>query len=381
MNHSTALACTLSVVLAGLSPAVAGAAPARDNAASPTRPGSSVSEARIERPAIAVPPSGRPVLAYREPVSGEVHVATCRNTRCTGPFNTRALAGLPPAGEGLAMAIGDNGHPVLSYRIEANAALGMTICESADCSIAIHMTLDDATQVGQHTSIAVAPDGRPTVSYHDEADARIRVASCSDARCSSATLTTLDWYLAGPHSSVAIGTDGFAGVAFQDEQGALLLARCSTADCSSTISINMVDGSSAGAGFEPTVHFGADGRPALSYLASAPRKVTFAHCADAACAQAAVTEIDAMGPDDIALDSPAFVFGSNGQPVVAYRRGDARLMLAECGDPGCTDGNRRAIKGAHAGTPGIAIAIGSDGRPLVAYVDDSSGAAELRVAR
>lgn len=380
MNRIAAIAVALSVALGSL-PSPSSAAAASEHASDPTRQGGGVPGARIERLAIAVPPSGRPVLAYREPVSGEVHVATCRNPRCTGPLTIRALAGLPPAGAGLAMAIGADGHPLLSYRIEADGSLGLTRCESADCSIASHLVLDAGSRIGEHTAIAVAADGRPTVSYHDPASARMRIASCRDPRCSDASLVAIDWHLGGPHSAVAVGADGMPGVAFQDEQGALLYARCSPADCSGPIAIQMVDGSAAGAGHEPTLRIAADGRPAMSYLASAPRKVTFARCADAACTQASVTEIDAMGPDDIGLDSPAFAFAPSGLPLIAYRRTDGGVLLADCRDPGCAEGARRTVKGAHAGAPGIALAIGSDGRALIAYVDDSSGVAELRVAR
>jgi hypothetical protein len=328
---------------------------------------------RIERLAIVVPADGRPVLAWHEALAGRIEVAKCRNVACNGPLAAIALATPPRAGAGLAMALGANGHPVLSYRVDDDQSMRVTSCQTADCRLASHATLDDDGVHGDHSAIVVPADGRPRISYHDASRATIELARCDDAACSSASIVALDWYLAGPHSAVGVDADGRTAIAFQDEHGALLYARCEDADCSGAVSIRMVDGSAAGAGHQPSLRFAPDGLPVMSYLAGAPRRVTFARCTDPACDDALVTEIDQMGADEIGVDSPSLAIAANGLPLIAYRRTDGGLRLATCSDPGCAEGARRELAGARAGAPGTAVAVAADGSVLVAHVDPAGG--------
>jgi hypothetical protein len=333
---------------------------------------------RIKRLAMLIPADGLPVIGWHDAMSGTINIAKCRNTQCAGPLPTVVLVGLPRAGTGLAMAIGSNGHPVLSYRNEVDMSLQATVCQNADCSTASHSSLLDNRRIGADTSIAVPPDGRPLISFPDLSSASIAVARCADRACSSAQTQVIDWYAAGPDSSIAIGPDQLPGLAFQDQQGALLFARCGALDCSIVTSIHVVDGSAAGAGHEPTLRFAPDGMPVMSYLSGAPRRITFARCDDPSCEASVVTEIDQMGPDGIGVDSPSLALGLDGLPRIAYRRGGAELRLTECHDPACEAGARRVVRGARPGAPGTALAQAADGRLLVAFID---GTVQVRVVR
>jgi hypothetical protein len=332
----------------------------------------------IQRLAFAVPADGRPLLAYHHAGQGLIHVARCLNTRCAGPLRPRALPGPGPVGAGLSMAIGANGHPLISYQNAATLSLEVAACLNADCSSVRSATIDEEGMIGGYTSIAVPADGRAVISYYDAALPGVKLARCADAFCSAAAVTQIDWPLAGPHSAVGIAPDGRTTIAFQDEHGGFLLARCEAQDCSGAVSINPVDGSAAGAGFEPSLRFGADGMPIMVYLASAPRRITFARCADPACAQASVSDIDAMGADEVAVDSPALALAASGLPLIAYRRSDFQLRLAECNDPACTLPVLTGVKGAQAVDPGTALATSRDGLRLVAHVGAGD---EVRVAR
>ena len=69
-----------------------------------------------QEPVGSVPADGRPVLAFYEPIRGEVIVAKCANARCEGRLSGRAVSGPGRFGAGLALAIGANGQPLLSYQ-------------------------------------------------------------------------------------------------------------------------------------------------------------------------------------------------------------------------------------------------------------------------
>jgi len=339
------------------------------------------SDKLIDRVSLAVPADGRPVVAYYEAQRGEIHIAKCRNPRCNGPLGVTRLAGVSQAGAGLAMTLGANGHPLLSYQHEPSQSLQLTACSTADCSQARHAVVDADGAVGQYTSIAQHGDGRVLISYHDAAAPGIRVASCADAACTAPTITRIDWYAAGPHSVVAISPDGTSALAFQDEHGALNYARCDAVDCSGTLQVNMVDGGAAGVGEQPTLRFDAAQRPVLGYRASAGRRIGYAHCRDLACSDVAVRDIDGEGRDGSRVDSPSLTLTVAGLPVLAYRRSTGDLMIAACTDVECNAAKPTAIAGVHAGAPGIAAARGPDGSLLVAYVHSGSGGEQVRVTQ
>jgi hypothetical protein len=360
------IAATFSLLLVGSAAAVE---PRADAAATATVASSTAvlsgGAHQVEHLSLVVPADGRPVLAYFDAVARQVLVGKCRNPVCAGNISFNPVPGLHDAGAGLAMAIGANGHPVLSYQRGADMSLRVSTCQTADCAIAIHATIDDGGFLAAHTSIAVGADGRPLISYYDASSLNIRVARCADTICNEASVVVLDWYAAGPHSAAGIDPDGRPVIAFQDWFGAFLYARCDAPDCSAEISIHMVDGSAAGAGYEPTLRFAPDGMPAMSYMSG--QWVTFARCTDAACSDAVVTSIEGFGRDGERVTSPSLAL-ADGRPLISYRRSDGELKLAVCSDSECEAGSLRRGK-QRASDPGTAIAVNATGAVLVAYVD------------
>lgn len=84
--------------------------------------------------------------------------------------------------------------------------------------------------------------------------------------------------------------------------------------------------------------------------------------------------LDAAGNQGL---STALALGTNGLPIVSYYDGDSgALKIARCNDAACQDVSRRTlftpgemldpVDGPHLGT---AIAIGAGGRPLIAFLD------------
>lgn len=270
------------------------------------------------------------------------------------------------------VAIGADGFPVIAYRDDfSNYDLKVAKCGNASCTSGNVITTVDggAQQAGRFSSVAVPPDGRPVISYQYN-DVRILVVKCGNAACSSGNVTTTvdsgdggDYV--GMYTSLAVPPDGLPVVAYHGVNG-LTVVKCGNAACSSDVTRKAVDGADAE---YVSMALAADGYPVMSYYDAYNRNLKVAKCGDAACSSGNVaTLIDA--PGDVGKYS-ALAVPSDGKPVVAYYDVDkTNLKILKCGDAQCLAGNSVTAAdsigdvGSHA-----SIALASDGLPLVAYVD------------
>jgi hypothetical protein len=112
---------------------------------------------------------------------------------------------------------------------------------------------------------------------------------------------------------------------------------------------------------------GTDGFGLVAYYDSANGDLRVAHCTDAACTSVTTATVDSTG--DVGRKA-AMVMASPG-PVISYEdTTNGAIKLALCADPACTTSSHVTVAPLLAGD-NTAVALASDGRPLVAFVDSS----------
>jgi hypothetical protein len=128
-----------------------------------------------------------------------------------------------------------------------------------------------------------------------------------------------------------------------------------------------------------SIAIGVDGLPVISYLDDGAGDLKVAKCPNLTCTGvAAITTLDASGSVGYFT---SIAIGTDGNPVVAYldaTNNDAKV--AKCTNPACT-GPATITTIDATGTVGYytAIAIGADGNPVVSYYDVTN--LDLKVAK
>jgi predicted regulator of Ras-like GTPase activity (Roadblock/LC7/MglB family) len=244
-------------------------------------------------------------------------------------------------------------------------------------------TLDSAGIVGQYTSIAIGADGLPIVSYYDVTNGRLRTAKCSNAACTASVNRTVDAAAdVGQYTSIAIGTDGFPVIAYHDVTNRdLKVAKCLNAVCTAGVTITTVD-SAGDVGRYASLAIGTDGFPVIGYYDSTNSDLKVAKCVNAACTgSSTITIVDSTGSVGFYA---SMAIGTDGLPVISYVQGtvtNATVRAAKCANAACTGSatiSPVASFDSSVDIVGTSIAIGAEGFPVISFGDLGSG---LRVAK
>ena len=183
---------------------------------------------------IAVGTDGFPVVSYYDTINSELKVAECTNVSCSSSDTPTIVDvdGVDDVGRYTSLAIGTDGFPVVSYYDYSNQRVKVAHCTNVSCSsfdtptIVASSVPDDGA--GQRTSIAIGVDGHPVVSYRDVTNGDLDVVHCGNSSCSSGnTTTTVDSPGdVGRFGSLAIGVDGNPVISSYDvTNGDLKVAR------------------------------------------------------------------------------------------------------------------------------------------------------------
>ena len=238
-------------------------------------------------PSLAIGADGRPVISYYDATNGDLKVAVCATTTCTGTPTITTVDSVGNVGQFSALAIGLDGRPVISYRDASTFDLKVAACTTAACTgTPTITTVDSVGVVGVDTSLAIGADGRPVISYFDTTNANLKVAVCATAACTGTpTITTVDSDgIVGINSSIAIGPDGHPVMTyFDDTNDDLKVAACATTTCTGTPTITTVD-SGGSVGRNSDLALGADGRPVISYYDATNDDLKVAKCNSRTCA-------------------------------------------------------------------------------------------------
>ena len=132
------------------------------------------------------------------------------------------------------------------------------------------------------SSITTGSDGLGLISYLDRDSGALKVAHCSNAACSSAATNTIDTGDTGGFTSISLGADGLGLVTYEPPQtrfGPLKTAHCSDVACSSATVATLDSGETL---FGTSVTTGVDGLPLVGYYEHSVG-LEVAHCSNVFC--------------------------------------------------------------------------------------------------
>lgn len=279
------------------------------------------------------------------------------------------------------LAIGTDGLPIIAHHDATAGALRVTHCGNSACTAQNLSTTvyDVANIVGRYASIGIGGDGLPVIAHQDATAQTVLVTHCGTVTCAAGNTTTIaDYgYFSGLDPALLIGPNGFPLIAHQDTgANGLRITRCGNADCTVANS-NTIDAPPGGAGGYPAITLGGDGLPIISHRTSggySALRVT--HCGDATCTTGHVsTTVDAPPFRNVGAFT-SIAIGGDGRPVVAHIDEGGEVRITHCGNAACTTGNASRVL---VGPPDHEVLnytamIIAEGRPLVAFRDSTAGA-------
>jgi hypothetical protein len=193
-----------------------------------------------------------------------------------------------------------------------------------------------------------------------------------------AVISTVDSVgISMPKTAIAIGSDGLPVISYPVTDmnwrvEHLKVVHCGNAACSDNNTISMVDDSD-GVGGYASIAIGSDGLPVISYWDRENIDLKVAHCGDVACTSGnTLTTVDSSG--NVGYDT-ALAIGSDGLPVISYFDStNHALKVVHCGNESCSASNTISVVDGDALGMSVgetSIAIGSDGLPVISYYDSS----------
>jgi hypothetical protein len=185
---------------------------------------------------------------------------------------------------------------------------------------------------------------------------------------SATTVTYIDeTALVGAFASLAIGADGLGLIAYQDDTNRdLKTAHCSNTACTAA-TLSTLD-SAGNVGWRTTLVIGADGRGLIAYYDNTNQAVKTAHCNDLACSSAVIRVIE---PANM-FGTIGLTVGSDGLPLLAYVDGQ-RIHTAHCTSADCGTATISDVASTAGGIQGVMVATGADGLGLVAMERQQTG--------
>jgi hypothetical protein len=312
-------------------------------------------------------------------IVSNLNIVHCKNIDCSSLSRTiidgGGVVGMYPS-----IAIGTDGLGLISYYDIANYDLKVAHCSNTACSSTTLATIDSADGAWRYSSIAIGTDGLGLISYFDGTNYDLKIAHCSDAACSSATTAIIDSAGdVGRYTSIAIGDDGLGLISYYNGINKdLKVAHCNDIACTSATTATI--DSAEDSGMQTSITIGADGRGLISYVYKVDGwdndyYVKVAHCNNTACSSATRTTYDTTDRY-ISPTSTSITTGADGLGLVSYFSNDEQhqyLTTLHCDNPGCTSATTSRLQlPTIIWTPFCSNTIGSDGMPLVAYLDQDA---------
>jgi len=337
---------------------------------------------------IAIGTNGNPIISYFDDTLTDLKIAACNNPTCTTSTIT-TIDSIGVVGRYTSIAIGTNGYPIISYLDNTNGDLKVAACNNPTCTTSTNSTIDSNDDVGLFTSIAIGTNGNPIISYYDLTNTDLKVAACNNPTCTTSTNSTIaaSSGMVGYHTSITIGSNGNPIISYLDfSNGDLNIAACNNPTCIGATeadrSTNSTIDSVGLVGWYTSITIGTNGNPIISYWDGINLDLKVAACKNPTCTGATEGDrstnatIDSNGA--VGSDT-SITIGTNGNPIISYldaTNGD--LKIAVCKNPTCTgiaEGDRSTNTTIDSnGYVGeyTSIAIGTNGNPIISYFDGTN---------
>lgn len=341
-------------------------------------------------PSLAVAPDGNPGVSYRHPDG--VKFASCTDVVCTSAVLAVIDSTAGGAG-GTSLVYGSQGHPIVAYRHHSETGLRLATCTSECTHPQVTYLIDNGYQLstGNYPAVALKSDGVPVIGHLYGSGGQARIAICIQPDCSwfnngnnGNGIVTADYDAAGV---VAAGNTVYGPLLVYARPlvsgpNTLRVAQCVNASCSSW---NFSDVASIGSTSNayPSVAVNNSGMPVIAYYDRDDMDLKVVACSSQNCypgignsagSSQLVSVVDSSG--DVGTNSSIAIQGNNNPVIAYYDITSGALKVAECTTPSCSSSIIKTI-GPADDSGRMSIAIGNDGTPLVAYIDNNS----LKIAR
>ena len=227
----------------------------------------------------------------------------------------------------------------------------------------------------------ICPNGKVLQAVNEDG-----TVTCREVRTAPKVTSADTAGIAGENPSLVIGMSGAPLISYYDRtNGNLKVLACDDGACSGGgETISTVDASANDVGLYSSITISNDEWPLIAYYDKTASALKVVHCNDDACAggDETITTIDSTG--DVG-SYPALAVSSDGFPVIAYYDAtNGNLKVVHCNDDACVGGNETITtvdnSANDVGRYASIALVGSVGRqPTVAYVDVTTHA--LRVLR
>jgi hypothetical protein len=129
---------------------------------------------------------GMPIISFINVDQFAVSVTRCNNVFCSSTSAAASAEALDLAQNtsDTAIAIGRDGLPLVAYRNQQTFALMLLRCSKVECTAAQVTVLEDTASVlGEDLAMTIGSDGLPIISYFDETAGALRVFHCGNEIC------------------------------------------------------------------------------------------------------------------------------------------------------------------------------------------------------
>lgn len=148
-------------------------------------------EGQEARPlALGVRSDGRPVIAHEDSATGAITVVACDTRRCGSPrvshLGPRSSAPRPGGShrlDGIDLAIPPDGRPVIAYRDVGDGTARLLRCHDPDCTAASGTALTDPAPKRPRPALVLDPRGTPLVATYDFRRKQVVLIACRDPAC------------------------------------------------------------------------------------------------------------------------------------------------------------------------------------------------------
>ena len=332
----------------------------------------------VEHVSMAIGVDNLPIIAYHDSSAGSLNVLHCSSHDCStadAPSVVDAPSGID-VGEHASIAIGGDGLPLIAYVDSTTPGVKLAHCIDIACMHADIRALNMPSALLSDVALTIGVSGYPVVVAVNSGDPWI--GYCNDASCQHMTTSVVNDFIGDTRSvDVTINPEGQPVVVFDDYHG-FHIARCPAAagSCQPSLSETTVASNTNGTYYGPSVTIGNDGMPIASYVQEDQGWLLVTHCTNVTCTNHTTESLTpADGPIDEGQTSLSI--GYDGLPVIAYYDDlTEQLKLVKCKGLACDSSILGSVVTVDPSTDTgrfNSMTMGTDGRPLIAYVDRTTG--------